>query len=33
MVYLLASSLGLVGSWSHGSWIFSYLCNQCLSPL
>ena len=20
-------------SWSHGSWIYSYLCNQCLSPL
>ena len=20
-------------SWLHGSWIFNYLCNQCLSPL
>jgi hypothetical protein len=20
-------------SWSYGSWIFNYLCNQCLSPL
>ena len=20
-------------SWSHGSWIYDYLCNQCLSPL
>ena len=20
-------------SWSYGSWIYSYLCNQCLSPL
>ena len=20
-------------SWSHGSWIHNYLCNQCLSPL
>ena len=20
-------------SWSHGSWIYNYLCNQCLSPL
>jgi hypothetical protein len=19
--------------WSHGSWIYNYLCNQCLSPL
>ena len=23
----------LLGSWSHGNWIYSYLCNQCLSPL
>jgi hypothetical protein len=20
-------------SWSHGRWIYNYLCNQCLSPL
>jgi len=20
-------------SWSHGSWIYNYLCNQYLSPL
>ena len=20
-------------SWSYGSWIYHYLCNQCLSPL
>ena len=20
-------------SWSYGSWIYDYLCNQCLSPL
>ena len=20
-------------SWLHGSWIYNYLCNQCLSPL
>ena len=19
--------------WSHGSWIYNYICNQCLSPL
>ena len=24
---------GLSWSWSHGSWIYNYLCNQCLSPL
>ena len=22
-----------VWSWSYGSWIYNYLCNQCLSPL
>jgi hypothetical protein len=21
------------GSWSYGSWIYNYLCNQCRSPL
>jgi len=20
-------------SWSYGSWIYNYICNQCLSPL
>jgi len=20
-------------SWSYGSWIYNYLCSQCLSPL
>jgi hypothetical protein len=25
--------LGWEGSWSDGSWIYNYLCNQCLSPL
>ena len=24
---------GPTWSWSHGSWIYNYLCNQCLSPL
>ena len=24
---------GRRGSWSYGSWIYNYLCNQCLSPL
>ena len=25
--------MGLSWSWSYGSWIYNYLCNQCLSPL
>ena len=24
---------GLSWSWSYGSWIYNYLCNQCLLPL
>jgi len=24
---------GLPWSWSYVSWIYNYLCNQCLSPL
>ena len=24
---------GLTWSWLYGSWIYNYLCNQCLSPL
>ena len=27
------SILIMVSSWSYGSWIYNYLCNQCLSPL
>jgi len=27
------SSEGLLQSWSYGSWIYNYLCNQCPSPL
>jgi hypothetical protein len=27
------TSKGLSWSWSHGSWIYNYLCNQCLSLL
>jgi hypothetical protein len=23
----------LNGRWSYGSWVYNYLCNQCLSPL
>jgi hypothetical protein len=25
--------LTYTGPWSYGSWIYNYLCNQCLSPL
>jgi len=25
--------LGPLWPWSYGSWIYNYLCNQCLSPL
>jgi hypothetical protein len=25
--------LGPSWSWSNGSWIYNYLCNQCISPL
>ena len=25
--------LGPSWSWSYGSWIYNYLCNQCLTPL
>jgi len=24
---------GPSSSWSYGSWIYNYLCNQCLSSL
>jgi len=24
---------GPLWSWKYGSWIYNYLCNQCLSPL
>jgi hypothetical protein len=36
LLILLGSLLLLlmhVGPWSYGSWIYNYLCNQCLSPL
>jgi len=26
-------SWGQLGLWTYGSWIFNYLCNQCLPPL
>ena len=27
-----SSFCGPLWSWSYGSWIYNYLCNQCLSP-
>ena len=36
LLTLVASYLIIEGpscSWSYGSWIYTYLCNQCLSPL
>ena len=32
IVYFLMRSVPS-WSWPYGSWIFNYLCNQCLSPL
>ena len=32
MLYILLL-VGLSWSWSYASWIYNYLCNQCLSPL
>jgi len=26
-------NMGPSWSWLYGSWIYNYLCNQCLSPL
>ena len=33
VLYIRTLSIGIVVAWSYGSWIYSYLCNQCLSPL
>jgi hypothetical protein len=30
---LLDVTMGSSWSWSYVSWIYNYLCNQCLSPL
>jgi hypothetical protein len=30
---IILTQEGLLWSWSYGSWIYNYLCNQCLSPL
>ena len=31
--YFLYFKKGPSWPWSYGSWIYNYLCNQCLSPL
>jgi hypothetical protein len=31
--YSIYCNQGPSWSWSYGSWIYNYLCNQCLSPL
>jgi len=34
MLYCIQiNPLGPSWPWSYGSWIYNYLCNQCLSPL
>ena len=30
---VISKAQGLSWSWSYGSWIYNYLCNQCLLPL
>jgi hypothetical protein len=32
-IIMLRMSEGPSWPWSYGSWIYNYLCNQCLSPL
>ena len=32
-IYFLYLYSGPLWSWLYGSWIYNYLCNQCLSPL
>jgi len=33
MNIVIKKNMGPSWSWSYGSWIYSYLCNQCLSRL
>jgi len=28
----ISCALGHLWPWSYGSWIYNYMCNQCLSP-
>jgi len=30
---LFSNEVRALWSWPYGSWIFNYICNQCLSPL
>jgi len=30
---ILFQCLGTSWPWSYGSWIYNYICNQCLTPL
>jgi hypothetical protein len=32
-VCIIHTNRGSSWSWSYGSWIYNYICNQCLSPL
>ena len=32
-IYFHRHETQTVGPWSYGSWIYNYVCNQCLSPL
>jgi hypothetical protein len=32
-LYIMGGGRRVSWSWSYGSWIYYYLCNQCLSPL
>ena len=31
--FIIHNSVGPLWPWSYCSWIYNYLCNQCLSPL
>ena len=33
IIFLLIYLMWASWPWSYGSWIYNYLCNQCLSPL
>ena len=33
IIWIPGNSQGSSWSWSYGSWIYNFLCNQCLQPL
>ena len=33
VISIIYTLKGLSWLWSYGSWIYNYICNQCLSPL